>query len=529
MKTKNILMMAALVLMTVACSKDDTAVGDNGQGKVMTLTTTLTMADDASMRALSDDGTKITAAWAEGEEFTISYEKTTDDPGDKTGMAKATVASVSAGTATVTATLTDAKDGGAIDFYYPYNHYNPGTNHLTDQVGTLADINANFACMYGSGTMSISGTTVSINDGGVAMTQEISIWKFTFSDGSKDITSDITSLQLAFEYTTYDVNPTSQDAIYVAIYDAFPFTTGPVTITATTASGIYSATKSSVTLQVGKMYSSSVVLSAAPATSFSVSATKKVYFSKGNLQATYNGSSWTWAFAANQWDYVGNAAGNTSINGNGTVSANNVTVDLFGWVGASSNWTGAAQYGISNSTATNNVDGYGNVASEALKADWGTTMGTGWRTLTWEEWAYLLYTRVTGALVNSTSNARYTHAVINTDGTAVKGLIIFPDGYVGETPTGVTWGTINDISDYTTTCTSAGWSALNAAGCIFLPAAGYREASTVTDAGVGAGYWSSSTSYASYASALYFEKNDLSQYVGSRKYGFCVRLVQDVE
>ena len=263
---------------------------------------------------------------------------------------------------------------------------------------------------------------------------------------------------------------------------------------------------------------------------FKVSDTKQVYFSKGNLQATYNGSSWTWAFAANQWDYVGNAAGNTSINGNGTVSAYTVTVDLFGWVGASSNWTGAAQYGISNSTVTNNVDGYGNVGGEALKADWGTTMGTGWRTLTIDEWTYLLSTRVTGAIVNSTSNARYTYAVINTDGTAVKGLIIFPDGYVGETPTGVTWGTINAKSAFTTTCTSAGWLALNAAGCIFLPAAGYREESTVEDAGVGAGYWSSSSPYnTTYAYTMYFDSDYMRFYAPNRKYGFCVRLVQDVE
>ena len=260
---------------------------------------------------------------------------------------------------------------------------------------------------------------------------------------------------------------------------------------------------------------------------FTVDAGKTVKFSKGNLQATYNGSSWIWGFAEHQWDYIGNAAGNTSINGNGTVSANG-TVDLFGWVGASSTWTGAAQYGISNSTATNNVDGYGNVAGEAQKVSWGATVGTGWRTLTRLEWQYLLSTRETGITVKSTNHARYTMAIINTDGTAVKGLIIFPDGYTGDTPEGVTWGTINAKSTFETTCTSAGWTALEAAGCVFLPAAGFREESTVTDAGDGAGYWSSSSSNAAYAFALYFESDYMTiQYGGSRKYGFSVRLVRD--
>ena len=260
---------------------------------------------------------------------------------------------------------------------------------------------------------------------------------------------------------------------------------------------------------------------------FTVDAGKTVKFSKGNLQATYNGSSWIWGFAEHQWDYIGNAAGNTSINGNGTVSANG-TVDLFGWVGASSTWTGAAQYGISNSTATNNVDGYGNVAGEAQKDGWGATVGTEWRTLTRPEWLYLLSERATGVTVNSTDNARYTQATINTDGTAVKGLIIFPDSYAGGSPAGVTWGTINAKSTFETTCTSAGWTALEAAGCVFLPAAGYRTASSVTDAGVGGGYWSSSSSNAAYAFALYFESDYMTiQYGGSRKYGFSVRLVRD--
>jgi len=297
--------------------------------------------------------------------------------------------------------------------------------------------------------------------------------------------------------------------------------------TLTVAGNAITLVSSSKVLEAGKIYNINRSASAPLPAVFTVDAGKTVKFSKGNLQATYNGSSWIWGFAEHQWDYIGNAAGNTSINGNGTVSANG-TVDLFGWVGASSTWTGAAQYGISNSTATNNVDGYGNVAGEAQKVGWGATVGPGWRTLTRLEWLYLLSTRETGITVNSTDNARYTLAIINTDGTAVKGLIIFPDSYAGGSPAGVTWGTINAKSTFETTCTSAGWTALEAAGCVFLPAAGYRDASTVKDAGVGAGYWSSSSSNATYAFGLYFESDYMTiQYGGNRKYGFSVRLVRD--
>ena len=174
----------------------------------------------------------------------------------------------------------------------------------------------------------------------------------------------------------------------------------------------------------------------------------QVSFSKGNLQATTrdNGAHWSWDFATNQWDCIGNAAANNAINGNGTVSTNG-TVDLFGWVGASSGFTGGAQYGISNSTT---VSDYGTSASESLKSDWGNTIGTGWRTLTISEWNYLFAIRASGSNVNGTSNARYTMATINTDGAGVNGVILFPDGVTIAANEATSWGDINAKSNYAT-------------------------------------------------------------------------------
>ena len=77
---------------------------------------------------------------------------------------------------------------------------------------------------------------------------------------------------------------------------------------------------------------------------FAVSGSKNVRFSQGNLQATYDGSAWTWAFASNQYGCIGNAAANTSITGNGTIAGTG-TVDLFGWS------TTANFYGIHKSDA----------------------------------------------------------------------------------------------------------------------------------------------------------------------------------
>lgn len=273
---------------------------------------------------------------------------------------------------------------------------------------------------------------------------------------------------------------------------------------------------------------------------FSVSSSTKVLFSQGNLQATYNGSSWTWAFAANQWDYIGNAPGNTSVTSSSPfVSGANVTVDLFGWVGASSTWTGVNKYGITSSTATNATNGYGNQYSENLKSDWGTLIGTGWRTLTLDEWKYLFNSRSTGGSAFGTSNARYAFATINTNSTAVVGVILFPNSVTIAASEVTTAGTVNGNSNWATKCTTAQWTALAAKGCVFLPAPGYRQGSIISDVDVSGSYWSStsvgSNSSGSYVSsycpgftATFGTPQVLVENTSYRSIGHPVRLVRNV-
>ena len=289
---------------------------------------------------------------------------------------------------------------------------------------------------------------------------------------------------------------------------------------------------------------------------FSVSATKKVQFSQGNLQATTNdlGVTWTWAFAENQWDYIGgtmsasdaSATTNNKINGNGTVSVNG-TVDLFGWVGASNTtWTGAAIYGISNSI---NPADYGTNATEALRSDWGklaisnggNAENSGWRTLTGGsggEWEWILGPKDapnpgtncrTSTTIGGTANARFVKATVH----STKGVIIFPDEITWNTTTmgtaPTTSNTAND--DFTYSPSDDNWTALEAAGCVFLPAAGYRSG---TEVYVGSSsYWSSSpsSSDAGRAYGVYFQSTDLSPVdnYNNRYFGVSVRLVRPAE
>ncbi len=277
---------------------------------------------------------------------------------------------------------------------------------------------------------------------------------------------------------------------------------------------------------------------------FSVSATQQVYFSQGNLQ--YQASTNTWRFAEYQWDYVGSQTPDYWGNYGGTISGSDNShisstysgwIDLFGW-GTSGYNHGAVCY-QPWSTITNYSDYYAyggdtyNLNDQTGKADWGhnaisnggNTADT-WRTLTKDEWVYLFNTRTAGGTVFGTSQARYTEATINTDGTSVNGVIVFPDGVDIGSDKVTTAGAVNGSSDWATKCTAAQWTALEGMGCVFLPAAGYRDGTTVYDAGSYGGYWSSTASNADRAYDVGFYSGLFSPQVNSTRYdGYSVRLV----
>lgn len=229
---------------------------------------------------------------------------------------------------------------------------------------------------------------------------------------------------------------------------------------------------------------------------FSVSPTARVSFSQGNLQ--YVGS--TWQFAAHQYDYLGS-------------SQSNGNRDLFGW-GTGSN---------PNQTSTTDAD-YGTFN------DWGNHITGDWRTLSSEEMNYLLNTRsnTTFNLPNSTSNIRYTKATVNDK----NGLILFPDNYVHPT-TGVTvtgdynYNTYN--ASYSVFAVTSGWDKMEAAGAVFLPAAGYRDGTSAPSQVASHGYYWLSNGYESYKAyrLLFHSGETTASNPQERHYGFSVRLVKE--
>ena len=271
--------------------------------------------------------------------------------------------------------------------------------------------------------------------------------------------------------------------------------TGTALITATAKDG--SGVEATCTVNVGLL-----------AGKFSVDDGKQVQFSQGNLQ--YQASTKIWRFAENQYDYVGDAVGNTTSTGRDTQSD---WIDLFGWGTAGHSF--ASGYGeFYQPWETDNIDGtkYGpSGTSNGLygtyaQGDWGTNMGAGWRTLTKDEWTYLFKTRtVNGGTGNGKSY---------TKGQSVNGklgIVIYPDDYTGAAYSG---------SD---------WSTFEAAGCVFLPVAGERLGSSVSN-GL-SGYWSSSPyDGVDYAYYVFYDSGNLNPNNYGRRYlGYSVRLVRPVE
>ena len=252
---------------------------------------------------------------------------------------------------------------------------------------------------------------------------------------------------------------------------------------------------------------------------FSVSDSKQVYFSQGNLQ--YQASTGTWRFAEHQYDIIGSDNSNISSSYSGWI-------DLFGW--GTSGWNSGANAYQPYSTSTDYEDYYpGGSYSYSLtgsyaNADWGVynKISNGgnaagmWRTLTNSEWNYVISNR---------TDARYLRGTATVNG--VNGLILLPDNWT--LPTGVTF-TYGEGGWSQNTYSASDWSKMEANGAVFLPAAGYRDGAGVGGVGSDGDYWSSSASDDGVALYLSFFSGDVgTNYGSSRCYGQSVRLVRGVE
>ena len=223
------------------------------------------------------------------------------------------------------------------------------------------------------------------------------------------------------------------------------------------------------TITVGDTYNS--LLSSNYA--FSVSPTKKVFFSKGNLYMTH---CW-WGFHENQWYHcfsypTRNNNGVEWEDHNAYQQYNHEgTFDLFSYGASGYAFAPWDRTNLSQNIAGTPYDWGQYTGYDALNFDEGT-----WRTLTGDEWSYLLNTRQAGFLKNGVWY-RFWCTSINLENdwnnppVLIPGIVIFPDN--ANAFGGASMIANSIIVDAPTKITVDVWNTyMQPAGYVFLPQAG---------------------------------------------------------
>ena len=228
---------------------------------------------------------------------------------------------------------------------------------------------------------------------------------------------------------------------------------------------------------------------------FSISDTKKVYFSKGNLY--YDGSDFY--FETNQDDYPTTWSASHVGHFYWSKTAEEAVKEVFNW---------------EQNFSTDDIF-FTNATETTAKPDFTVNgMAGKYRTLSMEEWEYLLNSRT----VNGGTGAGQAFSYITYN--KKLGFVLYPDNYTGS----VLSGTVETLPQ----------------GVVFLPNAGGRGYSNVEWFNTEGNYWSSSkpvfseniSSWAAYKVTLmegwlYISKEyDDAVYLD---YGSSIRLVTDVE
>ncbi len=243
-------------------------------------------------------------------------------------------------------------------------------------------------------------------------------------------------------------------------------------------------------------------------TYISASSTTKVLFAPGNLQYLGNANgTGTWRFAEHQYDFMGDGpSSGTDYQGNVTVSGYtkynasadlDVARDLFGW--------GTSGYDDKNPWITSkSTNSYYNGSLTDTDYDWGVyhrASGSSTEKITnggnyiWRLWTnserYNVFQReskvYTYPYPDTYKETKKLFASATVMGT--KGIIVFPDNWTGDFDRTIKYGN-NGGYDKTICNDAEKWALLEKLGCVFLPAAHYRDGNGMGGLNNGR-YWSS--------------------------------------
>ena len=277
-------------MMTTACSNDDVAIENPTEqtSKGDMLFTATIAPKDGTTRSVSEGGV---TTWVENEQIAVYYQMTDDSY----GTAIANVDAVNEGKATISAALSNAKDGSLVKFVYPASLVDATGDDIdetkleSNQHGTIADISANFDAATATATLQTDGTTCGTTET-IAFTNQVLIGKFTPTYGGNAI-EGITSLTISDGRNTYTVTPTSgtfgTDGIYVAM---LPVDDEEVIISAQTALQPYGYGGKKITLTKGKLYNNLAIpmLKVHDLSSGSFTADEDAFIYQSGIVATSN-------------------------------------------------------------------------------------------------------------------------------------------------------------------------------------------------------------------------------------------------
>lgn len=267
---------------------------------------------------------------------------------------------------------------------------------------------------------------------------------------------------------------------------------------------------------------------------FSVASDKQVIIAQGNLQ--YVPSTGVWSFHGHQYDIceVGPVDSTTRYRSDGELP-----IDLFGY--GTSGYNNMYPY-MTSKVNTDYTAPLSSLAQTDYDWGWHNAIANGgdavhqWYSLTSEQWKYVFNTRTPSTVgINGNNSTRYAYATI---GGSHKGVILFPDVY--EHPSGITTltdATFNNYSNFTAAVSYADWNKMEAAGAVFLPAAGYRypkdtpnEGCHYIQAAIYGMYWTGHSLNRETAYRFRFYGIFSLQFAtADRSYGMSVRLVKDLD
>jgi hypothetical protein len=484
-------------------------------------------------KALGLDGTTLTASWKTGEQVSV---RNVTKEADLVGSLVAEGNGVQTMLSGDLTGVINAGDALELKFLSPA---------YTTQEGTLEYISGH--CDYAVATIHVTSVNydeITFEEGIADFQNRQAIVKFTLMNETKEAALETTELVVEVNGASYTVTPASEtNELFVALPG---FSDQTIKLTATVGSETYTFTSptNGVTFEDGKYYTITVGLKK-KVLGFSIDATHKIEFAKGNLQ--YKDSEHKWRIATNQYDFVGSwysghlFAGTTGkyyTPGTGNVYEGAEKCENTDWTnGSLSNtwmstdcWVDLFCWNTWDKPLLITTDRTQYASTQADFTDWGANViydgdvprpANYWRTLTMQEWTYIVFLRD-----NAEELCGLASITVPTPDGDVKttGMILLPDDFVkpdgidfdyitksgNHFPltlttgivSGLPWGAYQGASTYPNTTldvpadaestlnavlahedfiynqnnyTVAQWEQLEAAGAVFLPAAGWIE------------------------------------------------------